>query len=174
MPAGLAGALHRDVTAETGRGGGCRGAAELSSPGRRPCIHLGKGWGCIHSHPGLRASRLRAALPSRGASPRLPLTRIPPQGLLLPWPHASALLPGTFFPQLIVWLCLPLFKGEPFWGELPWFLSLKEHLCLYSKSHLKKKKELLLLINYPAFSEVLLCARHFSKHFIGKFIPFST
>ena len=98
MPAGLAGALHRDVTAETGRGGGCRGAAELSSPGRRPCIHLGKGWGCIHSHPGLRASSLRAALPSRGASPRLPLTRIPPQGLLLPWPHASALLPGTFFP----------------------------------------------------------------------------
>lgn len=92
MPAGLAGMLDRDVTEETGRGGGCRGAAELSSPGRRPRINLGKGWGCIHSHPGLRASRLRAALPSRGASPRLPLTRIPPQGLLLPWPHASSLL----------------------------------------------------------------------------------
>ena len=55
-------------------------------------------------------------------------------------------LPGTFFPQLVVWLCLPLFKGEPFWRELPWFLSLKEHLCLYSKSHLKKKNSFCFLL----------------------------
>ena len=50
------------------------------------------------------------------------------------------------FPQLVMWLCLPLFKGEPFWRELPWFLSLKEHLCLYSKSHLKKKNSFCFLL----------------------------
>lgn len=87
------------MSGETGRGGGCRGW--LSRPPRKEATQPPReGLGvCLQRHPGLGASGLWAALPSRVASLRLPLTRIPPQGLLPPWPQpllcspASTLLP---------------------------------------------------------------------------------